>query len=336
MKRLFIDDSIGRLASLSPAKKNLIVTDREVRRLHGRNFPAWPVIEIGRGESSKTLATVEALYEEFLKHEIDRSSCIVAIGGGIVCDVAGFAASTFMRGLPFGSVPTTLLAQVDASVGGKNGVNFKGYKNLVGTFTQPSFVLCDFSVLKTLPEDERKNGFAEAIKHGAMGDARLFAYLEKNTEKAFAFAPEALQRIVGDSIVLKSGIVQRDEREKGERRKLNFGHTIGHALEKSACLAHGQAVSIGMAVASSLSVAKRLLSAAESHRIERLLRAFGLPVAMPVRVDALMDALAKDKKRENGIIHFVLLERIGKSVTMPVRFSELREVLSEVRDPLHD
>ena len=156
----------------------MIVTDTVVRSLHGERFPAWPVVEIGTGEGSKTLETAMEIYRAFLRHGVDRSSLVVAIGGGIVCDVAGFAASTYLRGLRFGFVPTTLLAQVDASVGGKNGVNLHGYKNLVGTFTQPAFVLCDLDLLGTLPEAELQNGFAEVVKQAAVGDEALFAFLE--------------------------------------------------------------------------------------------------------------------------------------------------------------
>ena len=173
----------------------MIVTDGPVRACIGTGFRPWPVIEIGTGEESKTLATVERLYEAFLAHEIDRSSLIVAIGGGIVCDVAGFAASTYLRGLSFGFVPTTLLAQVDASVGGKNGVNFNGYKNLVGTFTQPRFVLCDPALLRTLPEAEVKNGFAEAVKQAAIGDETLFSYLEEHVREALSLDPDVVGHV---------------------------------------------------------------------------------------------------------------------------------------------
>ena len=246
----------------------MIVTDGSVRSLYGDLFPPWEVIEIGIGERSKTLATVERIYEAFLQYEIDRSSFVVAIGGGLVCDVAGYAASTYLRGLRFGFVPTTLLAQVDASVGGKNGVNFKGYKNLVGTFTQPLFVLCDFALLKTLPEPELKNGFAEAIKTAAIGDAHLFSFLETAWKGALSLEPDVIERIVYDCLTVKSRIVSFDEREKGERRKLNFGHTVGHALEKVNHLRHGEAVSLGMVAAAKLSARRGFLTEDDVERLE--------------------------------------------------------------------
>jgi 3-dehydroquinate synthase len=327
---IMIGASIKQLAALPRAKKIVIITDRTIRRFHEESFPPWPILEIGTKEISKNLATVESLYNGFFAHELDRSSFVVAIGGGLVCDVAGFAASTFMRGLSFGFVPTTLLAQVDASIGGKNGVNFQGYKNLIGTFTQPEFVLCDFNVLKTVPEDEQKNGFAEVVKHAAIGNEGLFAYLESNWKRAIDLEPEAVERIVFDSISLKSSIVNKDELEKGERRKLNFGHTIGHALEKVTGVRHGEAISIGMIAAARLSMNRRLLSLRDVQRIESLLINFRLPIRASCSPDGVVDAVFKDKKRENKEIHFVLLDRIGSARVEPVSIEEIREVFVDL------
>ena len=173
-----VGESIKRLPSYHSGTRSVVITDRNVRGAHGHRFPTSSVIEIGLGEASKTLATVEEVYEAFLALEIDRASTVIAVGGGVVCDVAGFAASTYLRGLRFGFVPTTLLAQVDASVGGKNGVNLHAYKNLVGTFAQPAFVLCDFDLLGTLPAPEVRNGLAEVVKTAAIGDHELFSFLE--------------------------------------------------------------------------------------------------------------------------------------------------------------
>ncbi|VVB98401.1 3-dehydroquinate synthase [uncultured archaeon] len=275
---IVLGESISNLAKYCEGSETVIITDRNVRALHGASFPKAEIIEIGIGEHNKTLKTVEGIYEKFLELGLDRSSCVAGIGGGIVCDVAGFAASTYLRGLKFGFAPTTLLAQVDASIGGKNGVNFKGYKNLVGTFRQPNFVLCDFEMLKTLPPRELRNGFAEIVKHGAIADAQLFSYLEENCKNALAIHRTAIEKIVYDSLMVKSRIVSLDETEKGERRKLNFGHTFGHAIEKTTGLPHGEAISIGMVAAARLSAAKGLLASKEADRIESLLKALGLPV----------------------------------------------------------
>jgi 3-dehydroquinate synthase len=213
-----IGDSLAHLQSNCIGTRNVIITDSTVRSLHGLRFPPWPVVEIGIGEATKTLGTVESIYDAFLKEGLDRASMIVAIGGGIVCDVAGFAASTYLRGLSFGFVPTTLLAQVDASVGGKNGVNLHGYKNLVGTFAQPAFVLCDPELLRTLPAEEVRNGFAEVIKQAAIGDADLFSFLEAGRDAALSLDSVAIDRIVYDCLKVKTEIVKQDELETGERR----------------------------------------------------------------------------------------------------------------------
>jgi 3-dehydroquinate synthase len=311
----------------------VIITDQTVRTLHGLRFPPWKVIEIGIGEGAKTLETVEAVYEAFLTHGVDRTSMVVAVGGGIACDVAGFAASTYLRGLPFGFVPTTLLAQVDASVGGKNGVNLRGYKNLVGTFGQPAFVLCDPDLLGTLPAAEVRNGFAEVIKQAAIGDGPLFSFLETAREKALSLDPATIDRIVYDCLRVKTGIVAQDELETGERRKLNFGHTLGHAVEKVHGLKHGEAVSIGMAAAARVSVRKGLLAQDEAARLEALLRAFGLPVAIDLDRDHVYDALKKDKKRAEDGLLFVLLDGIGSARMVPMGESEIEGVIDDLCQP---
>lgn len=323
-------ESITKLEAYCDKRVPVVVTDHTVRSNHGHLFPPGPVIEIGEGEESKTLATVEAVYEALLRNEVDRSSLIVGIGGGIVCDVAGFAASTYLRGLSFGFVPTTLLAQVDASVGGKNGVNLHGYKNLIGTFSQPSFVLCDPRLLLTLSREQLINGYAEVVKQAAIGDPHLFAFLEENWEEALTLEPEIMERVVHDSLRIKTALVSEDEKEAGERRKLNFGHTIGHGLEKVYHLRHGEAVSIGMAAAARLSMARGLLSAADIGRLEALLVRLGLPVRMAIDTVSVIDALRKDKKREGELVHFVLLQEIGRAVVVPIGIEEIEGVLNDL------
>jgi 3-dehydroquinate synthase len=322
-----VGESIANVTAYCRSDTVLIITDHTVRTLHGHRFPPFPTIEIGMGEESKTLETVQEVYSAFLRNDVDRSSSIIAIGGGIVCDVAGLAASTYLRGLRFGFVPTTLLAQVDASVGGKNGVNLGGYKNLVGTFTQPGFVVCDPDLLQTLSREELINGFAEVVKQAAIGDRDFFAFLEDHVADALALAPEVIERVVYDSLRIKTAVVSRDEKETGERRKLNFGHTIGHALEKVHHLKHGEAVSVGMAAAARLSAAQGLLSAGDVARLEALLVRFGLPVKVPVDAALVVDALRKDKKREGDTIHFVLLDGIGSARVVPLTFGEIERII---------
>jgi 3-dehydroquinate synthase len=328
--RLMLGASISDLREFCGTEKAIIVTDRVVHELHGRSFPPWPVVEIGIGEISKVGQTVEVLYGAFLEAGLDRSSMVIGIGGGIVCDVAGFAAATYLRGVSFGFVPTTLLAQVDAAVGGKNGINFMGYKNMIGTFSQPRFVLCDHDFLATLPQEELRNGFAEVIKQAAIGDGELFAYIEKESSKALSLDREVIEEIVGASLAVKVRIVIADEREKGERRKLNFGHTLGHALEMTAHIRHGEAISIGMVAAARLSHRSGMLDSDGMDRIERLIERFGLPRRIAMNMDMVIDAMEKDKKREGNQIHFVLLRNIGSAEVVPVDIDELREVLNDL------
>lgn len=328
--RIILDGAFSLLSELCEKKKTVAVVDSNVLELYRDKLPPYRFIEIDSGERNKTLKTVERIYGRFLKWELDRSSTVIGIGGGIVCDIAGFAASTYLRGLPFGFAPTTLLAMVDAGVGGKNGVNYHGYKNLVGTFSQPGFVLCDFAFLKTLPYDELKNGLAEAIKSALVGDAGLFDYIEKNGRKIVALNDGAIRKIVYDSLNVKIGIVSHDETETGERRKLNFGHTIGHAIEKTRKIGHGEAVSIGMVISARLSERKGTLTNQETRRIEALLDFFKLPVKLEGDKTAIVDAIHKDKKREGENIHFVLLEGIGRARMEKVKIDELREAFFDL------
>lgn len=325
-----LDTAISRLSELCEEKKTVVVVDRKVLELHRNVLPPYRFIEIDSEEQNKTLKTVEKLYGRFLEWELDRSSTVIGIGGGIVCDITGFAASTYLRGLSFGFAPTTLLAMVDAGVGGKNGVNYQGYKNLIGAFSQPQFVLCDFSFLKTLPYDELKNGIAESIKSALAGDADLFDYIEENGRKIVALNDGAIRKVVNDSLNVKIRIVSRDENETGERRKLNLGHTVGHAIEKTQKRTHGEAVSIGIVVSAKLSEYKGIMTNQETKRIEALLGFFGLPVKLEGNKAAILDAIGKDKKREGENIHFVLLDGIGNARIEKVKIHELKEAILDL------
>ncbi len=328
--KIFIGESISHLASLCTSGKTVIVTDSNVRKFHGGKFPDFPVLEVGIGEGGKTLQAVQALYEKFLDLELERGSMVVGVGGGIVCDIAGFAASTYLRGLRLGFAPTTLIAQADAAIGGKNGVNLGGYKNLVGTIRQPEFVLCDFSLLSTLPKNEVRCGFAEIIKHAAIADASLFSYLEGNLREAMEMKRSVIEKVINDSILVKSGIVAKDEYEKGERRKLNFGHTVGHAVEKCCGIPHGEAVAIGMVAEARLAVARKLLSGKDSERLLRLLADAGLPSSTKAEPAQLIDAMRKDKKRESKGVKMALLEGIGKCSVQDVPMEEIEAVLNDM------
>jgi len=326
--QILINEKLANVKHYLPAGRIVIITDETVAKLYQPAFPSSEVLRIGMGEGIKNLDTVRKLYEGLLQLEIDRLTFILAIGGGIVCDVAGFTASTYLRGLRFGFVATTLLAQVDASVGGKNGVNFGGLKNMVGVFNQPEFVICDFELLKTLPEKELLNGMAEIVKTALIADAEFFYYLENEYKNALTLKPEIIEKLVHTSVSIKAGIVGRDEREGGERRQLNFGHTFGHALESTTGIAHGAAVSVGMVLASELSVQKGLLDRRKADRIKALLRNLGLPVQVGFDRQSVLDALKKDKKRIGGHIRFVLLKNLGQATVEPISIAELERILN--------
>jgi len=327
---ILIGERLENLKNYLPVNRPIIITDTNVQKHWGHYFPPGAVITIDTGEGVKTLDTVGVLYDKLLELDADRSSFVVGIGGGIVCDIAGFVASTYMRGVRFGFVSTTLLSQVDASVGGKNGVNFGGYKNIVGVFSQPEFVICDQNLLQTLPPREFRCGFAEIVKHGAIADDHLFEYLEQNWARALAHDPEVIEKVVHESVIIKSTIVNRDATEQGERRKLNFGHTLGHAIEKVLQVPHGEAVSAGMVLASKLSEKKGYVQIEDTTRLSRLLENFKLPVRFEYNRQQVFEAIGKDKKREGESLKFVLLKKIGEVVVQDISIQEIADLMDVV------
>ncbi|MDR0966793.1 MAG: 3-dehydroquinate synthase [Myxococcales bacterium] len=311
------DDTLARLFEAHPASIRVIVTDPTVRARYGHRFPrALPIVEIGEGESAKTLATIEAIADVLLDLGVDRDGALLGIGGGLVCDVTAFAAATWMRGIGCGLVPTTLLAQADAGIGGKCAVNFRGRKNLIGAFRAPDFCLCDPLFLTTLPWRERASGLSEIAKMAALFDRDLFELLEAHADALVAADPALTARAVARSLELKAAVVSADPQEHGERRKLNFGHTLGHAIEGSLGLRHGEAVAIGMRLAADLSVECGLLLPDERARLDCLLDGLDLPgrsAIAPLCPEALCQALRADKKRAGGELRFVLLEGLARS-----------------------
>ncbi|HRD19280.1 MAG TPA: 3-dehydroquinate synthase, partial [Candidatus Marinimicrobia bacterium] len=262
--------------------------------------------------------------------EVDRDYTILGIGGGVVCDIAGFVASTYLRGLDFGFVATSLLAQVDASIGGKNGVNFAGAKNIIGTINQPRFVLCPLDVLETLPREQFINGTAEIIKTGAIGDADLLEMLATQQAQFINLVPDVTEQIIFRTLNFKAGIVMRDEREQGERRKLNFGHTIGHAIEIASGILHGQAVAIGMNIAAEISVRLGLLARSEKERLEKILTAYELPTATSLPANELLPLIFKDKKRQGEHLRFVALKKLGSAEVINLSFNQIKEFLDDL------
>jgi len=326
-----VGESINNLGQYIDARRTVIITDSTVNRLYQKQFPACPIIAIGLGEKIKTLETVTTIFSQLVNLEADRSTFIMGVGGGIVCDITGFVASTYMRGTRFGLVSTTLLAQVDASVGGKNGVNFGGYKNMVGVFNQPDFVICDLTMMKTLPVREIQCGFAEIIKHGAIADGRILEFLEIHRDTAIDLDAAIIAHLVYRSVEIKANVVTQDECERGQRRKLNFGHTFGHAIEKLTGIPHGEAVGIGMVLAANLSVEKGLLTRSDASRLEKIISSYGLPVRPPVDVSSMLAAMRKDKKREGDRIHFVFLDALGSACVEEIEFEELYRLTKTVR-----
>ena len=273
--------------------------------------------EVPPGEDHKTVATVDSLYGQILRHGIDRQTPIVALGGGVVGDTAGFVAATVLRGVPFVQVPTTLLAMVDASVGGKTGVNHAVGKNLVGSFHQPIAVFADPAVLATLPPRELRGGLAECIKHDIIRDADGFASLEQNIGWALALDVKFLTTLIAHNVAIKARVVEADPFESGERAHLNFGHTFGHAIENVSHYAysHGESVALGMAAAAQLATDLGMLDDASRRRIVILIEKAGLPArGMRLDVGAVVDAMAYDKKAKSGRLRFILPDRIGHVV----------------------
>jgi len=276
------------------------------------------LITVPAGEKSKCLAVVEKCLDQLAKHRLERKSFIVALGGGVVGDLAGFVAATYLRGIPFVQVPTSLLAQVDSSVGGKTGVNLKSGKNLVGAFYQPRLVLCDLDTLKALPRREFVSGLAEVIKYGIIYDAVLFSQLERNLPKLLQRDSKTLRDVVARCCEIKADVVGQDETESGLRAILNFGHTIGHAIENSSGYGkylHGEAISIGQVAAAELSRKLLGLPAGDVMRIEKLFARAGLPVGIKLSAaqrKKLFAAMRLDKKVSGGEIKFVLAEKIGR------------------------
>lgn len=282
-------------------------------------------------ETNKNIDTVLSIQDFLLKNSADRKSLVIGIGGGITLDITGFAASIFMRGIPFGFVPTTLLAMVDASIGGKNGVNFKGFKNYIGTFNNPDFILISTFFLKTLPRKEFNVGIAEVIKYGAIYKPELLDYLFSKFNELNPQNERTLSYIIEQSIKTKIEVVEKDFKESGLRKILNFGHTLGHALERLKMVSHGEGVAAGMVFASFLSLKKGYLSEYEFEKLLKIISLFNLPVFIKgVSIKDLLDGISGDKKKAGTKIDFVLLKGLGKPVIESMDLSEIRRGLEDL------
>ena len=321
--------SVGEwLPRLLPQKRVIVVSDTNIDRHYHSLIEPYDHVLIGLGETSKTLRTLDVIYRRFIELGVDRSCFVLAVGGGIVTDVAGFAASTFMRGVEFGFISTSLLGQGDASVGGKNGVNVDGYKNMVGTFTQPRFVICDVNLLRTLPAREFRSGLAEIIKSGIIADKELFEMLESADFSTLQRDTTLLQQIVYRAISVKAAIVERDECETGERRLLNLGHTLAHAIEKtSSKMNHGEAVAVGLSLIAEVAVKGDLLAQSDNERIQNLLQRAGFSLEPPVTKSQMLKAISKDKKSEGNFINAVFPRTIGKCEVVKMPLDEFKALI---------
>jgi 3-dehydroquinate synthase len=337
----------AKIAALRPGAKVAIVSDETVARHHlaaaeaslAAAGIAATAVTVPPGESSKSFAVLEKVCEALIAARIERADLVVALGGGVIGDLAGFAAAVVRRGLDYVQVPTTLLSQVDSSVGGKTAIDSRQGKNLVGAFHQPVLVVADTALLDTLSPREFRAGYAEVAKYGLLGDAAFFAWLEANWREVFGGGP-AREHAIAVSCRMKAAIVARDERETGERALLNLGHTFGHAFEAGAGfsdrLLHGEAISLGMVMAFGFSARRGLIPAAEADRVERHLAAVGLPTRVAAvpggvpDVDRLMELIAQDKKVKRGKLTFILVRAVGDSfIAADVGASEVRAYLVE-------
>jgi 3-dehydroquinate synthase len=324
----YFDGRFAGLKKIVPTRQSVLITDEHIYQAHRPKFKGWNTIILKPGEEFKVQTTVDAIVGQLLEMEADRSTTLVGVGGGVVCDITGFVAAIFMRGLRFGFVPTSVLAMVDAAIGGKNGINAGVYKNIVGTIRQPSFLFYDHDFLKTLPDTEWENGFAEIIKHACIRDPALFNQLEKAPPGQYRKDKKKLEQLIRRNATIKIRVVQEDEFENGERRLLNFGHTLGHALENLYELPHGHAISIGMVTACHLSEA--FSGFKDTERVVRLLEKYRLPAYARYSYKKVFDIMKMDKKRVKKEIRFVLLEKIGRGTTRPIPIPVLEKAIRAV------
>ena len=325
--RVYMGSVAELLPQLLEKRRVIVITDSNVHRCHPALISSYEHIVIALGEQAKSFATLEMIYNRLMEMSADRSTFILGIGGGIVTDITGFVASTYMRGVDFGFIPTTLLAQVDASVGGKNGVNVGGYKNMVGTFSQPDFVICDSALLATLSDREFRAGLAEIIKAAVIADPALFALLESHSFEQLRADSALLASVVEAALKVKIDVVATDEREKGLRRVLNLGHTIGHAIEKSTRVYnHGEAVAAGLCCVAEVAERMGKLSREDLQRIMALCERYNLPICLPEPIDKLLKAIRKDKKRVGDKLHIILPTAIGAVEDMSLSFDEVEKL----------
>ncbi|PZF72438.1 3-dehydroquinate synthase [Taibaiella soli] len=317
-----------KLKELAPPDRAVIITDSNVKELYPERFEGYRTLVVPAGEKSKSFHTINDLAHKLIHFQAHRKTMLVGVGGGVVTDITGFLASIYMRGVPCGFVPTTLLGMVDAAVGGKNGINIELHKNMLGTIRQPKFILYDASFLSTLTDTEWSNGFAEIIKYGCISDVRILNMLESSTIQYFQKRPDTLNDLIMGCVDVKNKIVHADEGETGVRKLLNFGHTSGHAFETLYHIPHGYSVALGMVVACRLSEEQTGLSSAETEIVRQLLVRYQLPTHRKYDIHKMMEILRMDKKRNAEEVDYILLHKLGKACIKTLPFETVETALS--------
>src|SRR6185436_10019441 len=324
----YLAGGISHLREIVDKNSTIVITDENVYNAHTKRFKNWNCVVLKPGEEYKVQATVDEVIDQLIEMEADRKTTLVGVGGGVITDITGYVASVYMRGVRFGFLPTSILGLVDASIGGKNGIDVGVYKNMVGIIRQPAFILHDMVFLNSLPQQEWENGFAEVIKHAAIKDAKMFKELEERSLKHYQGRQKSICELVQHNAIIKTKVLQNDEFEKGERRLLNFGHTLGHALENQYELSHGQAVAIGMTYASVIS--QEITGFKETERVANLISRYDLPTFADFNKQKAFEVLKMDKKRERKEMNYVLLEKIGKGVVKSIPLKQLEEIIHQL------
>lgn len=322
---IFLEGKFTHIHKIIDTSNAFYITDENIYALHETKFKGKKTIVIPAGEQYKQQATVDFIIEALINFGATRQAILIGIGGGVVTDIVGYVAGIYMRGVTVGFVPTTLLAMVDASIGGKNGIDIGIYKNMVGIIRQPSFLLYDIDFLKTLPKHQWENGFAEIIKHAAIKDASMMKELFNYDLSYYQKNKKALQQLIAKNVQIKVKVVQKDEFEKADRKLLNFGHTLGHAIENNYALLHGHAISIGMVYAAKIS--QVLEGFADTGLLVDTLKKYGLPTAMRFDLKQAMEVMQKDKKKANAGMQYVLLHKIGKAVCQTIPMNSLEKLI---------
>lgn len=326
----FFDAEFAAIENLVKKENTIFITDENIFAKQSQKFTGWKTIVLKAGEQFKNQKAVDEVINQLIEMHADRQSFIVGIGGGVVTDITGFVASVYMRGVKFGFVPTSILAMVDASIGGKNGIDVGVYKNLVGIINHPEFLLYDYSFLETLPAEEWVNGFAEIIKHACIKDKEMFAFLEENSLAKFQSSFDFTGKLIEKNVDIKYNVVTNDEHETGERKLLNFGHTIGHAIENTSKLAHGNAISIGMVAACIISQQINEFSGSDTQKVKELLSKYKLPISLNFDKEKTWNILLHDKKKSGTDMSFVVLDAIGKGSVKRISLSDLQEIFNKL------